>query len=154
MSFAAQDEARRVRRRDSLPVLIGDFALDVPHVPAPIGDARLGAQVRFPDRTEEGDVERDRSEAFVRGQRRSERHSHRRIGEIAEYAPVQCAHRIGVLRPCLHRAYCPAFSDSLDDKTNQLGDRRFIGEYFLNQRVRGSGWIRHAFEVAFTGKLT
>src|SRR5438105_2960882 len=87
--IASQNETRGVCLGDALPVLIGQLALDVANVFPAIRHARLGAQQRAPDGTEEVYVQRHGGEGFVRLQRRGESHTHRRVSEVTQNSAVR-----------------------------------------------------------------
>jgi hypothetical protein len=49
-----------------------------------------------------------------------ERHSHRRISDVAQDAAVQRSHRIGMLWTCVENAHRLAFTRALDAESKQI----------------------------------
>src|SRR5947207_1307311 len=77
-------------------LLVHDLALDEPDRAAALHDAPGGRELPRPDGLQEVDLELQRGERLALGEPRRPGHTHRRVGDVAEDAAVDGAHRVRV----------------------------------------------------------
>ena len=76
----------------------------MPTVLPALDDLAARDQLPGPERAQEVDLQLERRERLARLERREERHPHRRVGEVAEDAAVERAHRVRVALLGDHRS--------------------------------------------------
>src|SRR6266568_9042433 len=94
---AAQGHARAGGTRHQATVRIGYVALDQSDRASTLNAVGRGRQASLPDRAEEIDFQLERGERLAVFERAGVSKAHRGVGQVAQDAAVDGAHRIGVL---------------------------------------------------------
>src|SRR5262245_17241204 len=103
--------------------LVLDITFDVAHGASCLDDPGLGGQGRLPNGPEEVDLQLDGRERLAPPQRGGVGVPHRRVGQVAEDAAVQGAHRVLVALVGLHLEDRPARLDLLQHEAQQSANR-------------------------------
>src|SRR5262249_26415121 len=103
--------------------LVLDIALDVAHGASCPDDPGLGGQGGLPNCPEEVDLQIDGRERLSLPQRGGVGVPHRCVGQVAEGAAVQGAHRVVMALVGLHLEDGPAWFDGLQHEPQQPGNR-------------------------------
>src|SRR5206468_10074763 len=123
-SWLAQGHARAHRPCDELAFRIRHVALREPDRPPGLHNASGGDERAALEWPQEVDLQLDRGEAFPITEGRGIRDAHGGIGDVADDAAVERAHRVRVLWARVELEHRGAGLDRHRPEANELPDRR------------------------------
>src|SRR5205807_8457164 len=109
---------------DAPHLIVHEVALDETDRAAAIHYAPGGGELPHPDGLQEVDLELQRGERLALGEPRRPGHAHRRVGDVAEDAAVDGAHRVRVALRRLELDDGRAGLDGAQREADEHGDGR------------------------------